>query len=45
MRMPAANRTGTPQEVDRGPCPYCEGTGGELIETEPVTEQEIMEPL
>jgi len=21
---------------DRGPCPYCEGTGGEIIETQPI---------
>lgn len=34
---------GTPQEADCGECPYCEGTGGELIATEPVTEEEIME--
>ena len=21
---------------DRGPCPYCDGTGGEIIETQPI---------
>lgn len=25
-------------------CPYCEGTGAEFVEGEPVTEEEIMEP-
>lgn len=24
-------------ERDYGPCPFCEGTGGEIISTEPVT--------
>lgn len=24
-------------ERDTGPCPWCEGTGGELIETQPIT--------
>ena len=24
-------------ERDEGPCPVCEGTGGEIIETEPIT--------
>lgn len=23
-------------ERDYGPCPYCEGTGGEIIETQPI---------
>jgi len=32
-----------PEEVDCGECPDCEGTGGELIATEPVTGTEIME--
>lgn len=26
-----------PNPRDEGPCPVCEGTGGEIIETEPVT--------
>ena len=30
------------EEVDCGPCPVCDGTGGELIATQPVTEAEIM---
>jgi hypothetical protein len=34
-----------PEEIDCGECPDCEGTGGELIATQPVTEQEIMENL
>ena len=29
--------------IDCGECPDCEGTGGALIPTEPVTEEEIME--
>lgn len=32
------------EEVDCGECPVCEGTGMEMIETEPVEEQEIMQP-
>ena len=36
------DRMGAPQERDCGQCPYCEGTGGELIATQPVTEAEIM---
>ena len=23
-------------DVDVGPCPYCEGTGGEIITTQPI---------
>ncbi len=25
-----------PDPVDTGPCPWCEGTGGEIIETLPI---------
>lgn len=32
---------GGPDEYDNGPCPECEGTGIALVETEPVTEQEL----
>lgn len=35
---------GGPDEIDCGECPICEGTGMALVETEPVTEEEIMEP-
>lgn len=35
---------GGPDDIDCGECPVCEGTGGEIIETEPVTEEEIMLP-
>lgn len=27
---------GGPDDVDHGACPHCEGTGGEIIETQPV---------
>jgi hypothetical protein len=33
-----------PNPIDCGECPVCEGTGYVLIPTEPVTEEEIMEP-
>jgi hypothetical protein len=32
-----------PEEIDCGECPVCEGTGYEIVPTEPVTEHEIME--
>lgn len=28
-------------EVDTGPCPYCEGTGGEIIEVQMVEMDEL----
>ena len=28
-------------ERDDGPCPSCEGTGGELIETDPITLEDL----
>lgn len=28
-------------ERDTGPCPYCEGTGGEIIETEPIEMEDL----
>lgn len=28
-------------ERDCGPCPYCEGTGGEIIETEPIEMEDL----
>jgi hypothetical protein len=28
--------SGGPDEIDYGPCPYCEGTGGEMIRVEPI---------
>ena len=39
--------TGAPQERDDGPCPYCEGTGGEIIRGEPLTvdDMEILDHL
>lgn len=30
-----------PDPVDNGPCEVCEGTGGEIIETQPVTLDDI----
>jgi hypothetical protein len=30
------NEPGHWGERDTGPCPYCEGTGGEIIEVEPI---------
>lgn len=32
---------GAPDEVDHGECPYCEGTGGELIEVEPIELEDL----
>ena len=34
---------GYPDERDEGQCSVCEGTGTDVVETEPVTEEEIME--
>lgn len=28
---------GGPYDTDWGPCPWCESTGGEVIETQPIT--------
>ena len=28
---------------DRGPCPYCEGTGGEIITTQPIEMEDLDE--
>ena len=33
--------TGYPLEHDCGPCPYCEGTGGEIIEVEPIEMEDL----
>lgn len=30
-------------ERDTGPCPWCEGTGGEIIETQPIEEGDLDE--
>lgn len=30
-----------PNPRDEGPCPVCEGTGGELVETQPVTMEDL----
>lgn len=30
-----------PDQIDTGPCPYCEGTGGEIIRTEPITLEDL----
>lgn len=30
-----------PGERDEGPCPYCEGTGGEIIETQPIEMEDL----
>lgn len=37
--------TGAPQEDDCGPCPYCEGTGGEMVPVFPIdlTDLDLME--
>lgn len=42
IRDAGYNRWGEPQEIDEGPCPYCEGTGGELIEAEPIEEEDLL---
>jgi len=34
---------GGPYDTDGGPCPYCEGTGGELIKVQPITEEDFTE--
>lgn len=30
-------------ERDIGPCPYCDGTGGEIIETQPIEMEDLGE--
>jgi hypothetical protein len=30
-----------PDTCDVGPCPYCDGTGGEIIATEPITLEDL----
>lgn len=35
-RILRAEYSTDPNPRDCGPCPYCEGTGGEIIETQPV---------
>lgn len=34
-----------PDSVDLGPCSACEGTGGEIVETEPVTLEDLTDAL
>jgi hypothetical protein len=34
---------GGPYETDHGECPYCEGTGGEIIEVLPIEAEDIAE--
>lgn len=36
---------GGPFDTDGGPCPWCEGTGGEVIETLPVELSDISDFL
>lgn len=31
-----------PEDVDAGPCPTCDGTGYEVVEVEPLSEDEFM---
>lgn len=35
-RVLRAEYSTDPNPRDCGPCPYCEGTGGEIIETQPI---------
>lgn len=30
-----------PDTIDLGPCPWCEGTGGEIIETDPIEMEDL----
>lgn len=32
---------GGPYDTDNGECPYCEGTGGEIVKTEPITLEDL----
>jgi hypothetical protein len=32
-----------PVEIDEGQCPDCDGTGGEMIEGEPITLDDLIE--
>lgn len=32
---------GGPYDKDHGPCPYCDGTGSELIEVQPITIEDL----
>lgn len=37
--------TGAPQERDGGPCPYCEGIGGEIISVETITIDDLSDEM
>lgn len=30
-----------PEEIDEGPCPYCEDTGGEIIDVQPIEMEDL----
>jgi DnaJ-class molecular chaperone len=32
---------GGPDDTDHGPCPHCEGTGSEVIETQPIEMEDL----
>jgi hypothetical protein len=34
-----------PDERDHGPCPYCDGTGGEIITTQPIEIDDLDDPI
>ena len=37
-------RGNAPDPADYGPCPVCEGTGGEVIETQPIELDDLVQP-
>jgi hypothetical protein len=37
----ASGHPNDPDTIDIGPCSACEGTGGEIVEVEPITMEEL----
>ena len=42
-RILRAEYSTDPNPRDCGPCPYCKGTGGEIIETQPIEMEDLEE--